>query len=167
MLPYLSPAGERAPFLDPSARGLVLGLTFEHGPEDLAFGVIEGLSHVVRDCLEAAGPLPAELRLCGGGAGSELWCQLIADVTGVPTLRATNAEVGAKGAYLAALVAVGAEPGIDAAAARLVTLRDRFEPRDDHRQLHAERFERFLDTREVCAPAWRRLGGGTSLVSNV
>jgi erythritol kinase (D-erythritol 1-phosphate-forming) len=156
-LPYLSPAGERAPFLDPNARGAFLGLTLEHRPEHVALAVMEGLSHVVRDCLEAAPVASGELRLCGGGANSDLWCQLIADVTGVPTLRSVDAELGAKGALITGRVATGAEDTIDAAAARLVQLRDRFEPHEARHELYDGRFAQFLELRELCVPAWRRL----------
>jgi erythritol kinase len=156
-LPYMSPAGERAPFLDPHARGAFLGLTLEHRPEHVALAVMEGLSHVVRDCLAAAPVASGELRLCGGGAKSDLWCQLIADVTGVPALRSADTELGAKGALIAGLVATGVEDTIDAATARLVTLRDRFEPQEARRELYDRRFEQFRELRELCAPAWRRL----------
>jgi erythritol kinase (D-erythritol 1-phosphate-forming) len=159
-LPYLSPAGERAPFLDPNARGMFLGLTLEHHPEHLALAVMEGLSHVVRDCLEAAPAEPSELRLCGGGANSDSWCQLIADVTGLPTLRSMDTELGAKGAFITGLVATGAENDIDAAAANLVKLRDRFEPRADRHELYTDRFGQFLEMREICTPAWRRMAAG-------
>ena len=69
MLPYLSPAGERAPFLDPAASGLVTGLLFGHGRAHLARAVLEGLAHVIRDCLDAApgraGRAGAVRRRCG------------------------------------------------------------------------------------------------------
>lgn len=145
--PYLSPAGERAPFLDPNARGSIVGLTVEHGPEHLARAVLEGLSYVVRDCLQASGAELTELRLCGGGANSDVWCRLIADVTGLPTLRSADAEVGAKGAYITGLVATGMEHDLDAAAARLVTLRDRFEPDAERHALYVAGYERFLELR--------------------
>lgn len=158
-LPYLSPAGERAPFLDPHARGAFLGLTLEHRPEHVALAVMEGLSHVVRDCLEAAPAAPDEVRLCGGGANSDAWCQLIADVTGLPALRSVDSELGAKGAFITGLVATGAEDTLDAAAARLVGLRDRFEPVERHHELYRGRFEQFLELRRLCAPVWRRMAG--------
>jgi erythritol kinase len=66
VLPYLSPAGERAPFLDASASGLFTGVTFGHGRAEYARAVLEGLAHVIRDCLEAAPQRPAELRVTGG-----------------------------------------------------------------------------------------------------
>ena len=156
-LPYLSPAGERAPFLAPDARGMFLGLTLEHRPGDVALAVMEGLSHVVRDCLETSRAATSELRLCGGGANSESWCQLIADVTGMATLRSTDRELGAKGALLCALVAIGADPHIDAAADRLVRRRDAFEPRRERAALLTDRFGEFRELRAHCAPAWRTL----------
>ncbi|HAG57938.1 MAG TPA: hypothetical protein DEQ49_17745 [Arthrobacter bacterium] len=93
-LPYSSPAGEGAPFLDPLARD-----------------VLEGLTLVIRDCPTASGDSPTELRVCGGGAASALWLQLIADVTGIPVLRSTDTDVGAKGAFLIGLAATGGAPG--------------------------------------------------------
>jgi erythritol kinase (D-erythritol 1-phosphate-forming) len=119
-LPYLSPSGERAPFLDPGARGMLLGLRFGHGRQEIARAVFEGLTLVIRDCFEAARTATTELRLCGGGAGSDLWCQLIADVTRVPTSRSADREVGAQGALICALVATGAAPSFDAVRAMCV-----------------------------------------------
>ena len=111
-LPYFSPAGERVPFLNTGARGSLFGLSFEHGREQIARAVLEGLSLVIRDCLQASQDAPVPLRvcgLCGGGANSDVWCQLIADVIGTPTFRPVDQEVGAKGAFIAGLVAVGQE----------------------------------------------------------
>ncbi|GAA2300659.1 FGGY-family carbohydrate kinase [Streptomyces violaceusniger] len=121
-LPYLSPAGERAPFLDGRARGTFWGLSLDHTRADLARAVFEGLSLVVRDCLRASGTEVHELRLCGGGAGSDRWCQLIADATGVPTARGTDTEPGAKGAFLTGLVLTGAERSMEEAAAKYVRM---------------------------------------------
>jgi xylulokinase len=159
-LPYFSPAGERVPFLNSSARGSLFGLSFEHGREHIARAVLEGLSLVIRDCFQASKETPSPLRicgLCGGGANSDLWCQLIADVTGTPTFRPVDQEVGAKGAFIAGLVAVGEEADFATAAKKYVQIRDGFEP---HKELHArydELFEQFLAIRESTLPIWKRM----------
>ncbi|MFF8289468.1 FGGY family carbohydrate kinase [Streptomyces sp. NPDC016309] len=127
-LPYLSPAGERAPFLDPRARGAFWGLSLDHTPAQVARAVFEGLSLVLRDCLRASGTDVHELRLCGGGSASDAWCRLIADVTGVPTARSADTELGAKGAFLTGLVLSGAEKSMRDAAAKYVRMRTRWEP---------------------------------------
>ncbi|GGO93999.1 FGGY-family carbohydrate kinase [Wenjunlia tyrosinilytica] len=156
-LPYLSPAGERAPFLDPHARGTLWGLTSEHSAADVARAVLDGLSLVIRDCLVASGADTDELRLCGGGASSDVWSGLIADVTGVPTARSTDAEVGAKGAFLCGLVATGAEPDVASAAERYVRVRSASEPDRELSAFYDALYEDFLNIREVSSPGWQRL----------
>jgi erythritol kinase len=157
LLPYLSPAGERAPFLDPDARGMLFGLTLDHRPEQVALAVLEGLSHVVRECLEASSAGAQDLRVCGGGANSAFWCQLIADVTGIPTLRSADSEIGAKGALICARVATGDDPDLATAARHLVEPRDAFAPRPALAALHDERFGQFIELRRLAEPAWRQL----------
>lgn len=154
VLPYLSPAGERAPFLDPAASGLVTGALLAHGREHLARAVLEGLAHVIRDCLEAAPHRPVELGLCGGGAASDLWCRLIADVTGVPVVRTEDSQVGAKGALLFAGTALGDHPDLTTAARALVRPSVRWEPDADTREFHDAEHAEFLATRALAATRW-------------
>jgi erythritol kinase len=154
VLPYFSPAGERAPFLDPAARGVIAGVSFEHDAGDLARATVEGLAHVIRDCVEAASERPTELVVSGGGAASDLWCQGIADVTGIRTVRVDGTEIGAKGALLYAEVARGSKPTLADAAAHLVTRARHFDPDPALRALFDERHEDFARTRDALAPRW-------------
>ncbi|MCH0564130.1 FGGY-family carbohydrate kinase [Streptomyces sp. MUM 2J] len=158
-LPYLSPAGERAPFLDPHARGTFWGMSLDHRPCDIARAVLEGLTMVIRDCLTASGAATDELRLCGGGAASDAWCRLIADVTGLRTVRSADSEVGAKGAFLSGLVSLGEEPDITTAARRYVRIRTADEPDAQRSAFHASRFETFLALRGLSARGWQVLAG--------
>jgi erythritol kinase (D-erythritol 1-phosphate-forming) len=159
-LPYFSPAGERVPFLNTAARGSLFGLSFEHGREHIARAVLEGLSLVIRDCFQASQEAPTALQicgLCGGGANSDVWCQIIADVTGTPTFRPVDQEVGAKGAFIAGLVAVGQEADFPSAATDYVRIRDTFEPHKERHALYEELFEQFLAIRENTLPIWKRM----------
>lgn len=155
-LPYLSPAGERAPFLNPHARGTFWGMSLEHGRPEVARAVFEGLTMVIRDCVAATGADATELRVCGGGAGSPMWCQLIADVVGVPVVTSADTEVGAKGAMLTGLVATGAAPGVSAAAREHVRVAGSYEPDPGEGGRYAERFELFRQLREIATPGWAR-----------
>lgn len=155
-LPYLSPAGERAPFLDHQARGMLLGLSFDHSPVHVARAVVEGLSFVIRDCLDASATLPSELRICGGGANSSAWAQIIADVTGVPTVRSADTEVGAKGAFIAAMVALGEDPDLEAGTKRYCNEGDVFSPGPSSRA-YQEHFNGFLALRDTTGAAWPQL----------
>ena len=155
--PYLSPAGERAPFRDSQARGSISGLSFEHGKAHIARAMLEGLSFVVRDCVDASSVRASEVRLTGGGANSTFWCQLIADVTGIPTSRSVDSEIGAKGAFLTALVATGAEPSIREAVDRYVFTRDVFEPDGARTGIYDDLFDDFMSIRTSLMGEWCRL----------
>ncbi len=165
-MPYLSPAGERAPFYNSNARGSFMGLSFEHGRKHIARAVLEGLSLVIRDCFEASRAVPTELRVCGGGASSHIWCQMIADVTGVPTIRSSDREVGAKGAFICALVATGAESDFAHAARSYVKARDLFVPDQKRSARYTEMYQEFLEMRGIAAKSWQRLADAYARMSS-
>lgn len=107
-LPLLSPAGERAPFVDPAARGSFHGLSLETSHADLVRALCEGIAFHARHCLEAARlGAGGAVSVTGGGSRSAGWRQLLADVLGRPLRIARGPEVGARGAALAALQAAG------------------------------------------------------------
>ncbi|QDT36357.1 xylulokinase [Stratiformator vulcanicus] len=102
-LPYLT--GERTPHADPYARAAWIGLSLRHGKPHLARSVMEGATYAMRDCLEIIKDMGVpikEVRLSGGGARSEFWRQMQADVYGRKVVT-INAEEGP--AYGAALLA--------------------------------------------------------------
>jgi sugar (pentulose or hexulose) kinase len=107
-LPYLAPSGERAPFVDPAARGQFDGLALTTTREDLVRALCEGLGYAARQCLEAAG-LTGRLVVCGGGTRSLPWLRVFASVLGRPLEIARSPEVGARGAVMSALRATGRE----------------------------------------------------------
>jgi erythritol kinase (D-erythritol 1-phosphate-forming) len=156
-LPYLAPAGERAPFLNTLARGAFLGMSFEHRREHIARAVLEGLTLVIQDCLIASRSKPTELRVCGGGAASPVWLQLIADVSGIPVLRSIDSEVGAKGAFLLGMVATGRAARAEDIAPEYVRTRDTFQPDPARTTLYADLYADFLAVRETTGAAWPRL----------
>ncbi|MBI6486495.1 xylulokinase [Proteus mirabilis] len=82
-LPYLS--GERTPYNNADAKGVFWGLTHQHQRADLCRAVLEGVSFALRQGIEVAdkaGQHVDNITLIGGGARSEYWRQLLADITG-------------------------------------------------------------------------------------
>ncbi|MFB9905646.1 FGGY family carbohydrate kinase [Allokutzneria oryzae] len=106
VLPYFSPSGERAPFVDPFARGQFSGLTVQSTPADLVRAVCEGIAYAARHCLDAAG-LTGSLAVAGGGARSAAWLQIFADVLGRELRLPRCSEVGARGVVVNAFDVVG------------------------------------------------------------
>jgi erythritol kinase len=156
-LPYLSPAGERVPFVDADARGSFVGVSLDHDREHMARAVLEGLTYVIRECLEVVGTTPSQLRVCGGGANSGEWCQLIADVVGVPVVRSVDSEVGARGAYCYGVVATGRVPDHATAVSSYVRARDQFRPDPARQAPYDDLFADFLALRADAARSWPRL----------
>ncbi|MEQ4204422.1 FGGY-family carbohydrate kinase [Actinopolymorpha sp. B9G3] len=117
-LPYFSPAGERAPFVESGARARLDGLTMHTSTGELVRAVCEGIAFAARHCFEAAsagGTTLQEVTCCGGGTRSRQWLQLFADVLGREVRVAAKPEVGAYGAVLAGLAAIdtGVDTGVD------------------------------------------------------
>jgi len=104
-LPYL--AGERTPLWDPDARGVFFGIGRDHGQADMLGAVLEGVAFSNRHVLElaehAAGLHAASIRIGGGGAWLDLWCQIKANVTGREIIRTEVEEAGLFGAALMAM----------------------------------------------------------------
>jgi xylulokinase len=142
-LPYLS--GERTPHNDAEATGMLAGLGSEHGGDALAFAVMEGVAFSFADgvdVLDAAGARPVRPLLVGGGARSEFWGQMIADVTGLTIDLAAGAEAGAAlGAARLGMLAAGAG-AVEAVCARPPVQRE-FIPDPEQAALHAPRLKRY------------------------
>ncbi|MBV4365315.1 xylulokinase [Erwinia phyllosphaerae] len=114
-LPHLS--GERTPYNNPAATGVFWGFTHQHGPEDLAMAVLEGVSLGLlegMEALHASGIRPSAITLIGGGARSAFWRQLLADISGEAMDYRTGGDVGpALGA--ARLARMSCYPGVSPA----------------------------------------------------
>ncbi|RRO18756.1 carbohydrate kinase [Saccharopolyspora rhizosphaerae] len=105
-LSFLSSSGERAPFVDSRARGQFTGLSLETTPADLVRSMCEAVAYAARHNLESAG-LSGEVAACGGGARSQAWSQIFADVLG-RSLHVPHEEgVGARGAAMTAWDSLG------------------------------------------------------------
>jgi xylulokinase len=114
-LPWLS--GERAPVLDHYARGGYMGLAMSHTKGHMARAVMEGVAYHLRwicETMEKVGFEINSLNGIGGGCNSEVWVQIISDVTGKPlNLVKNHLEAGAAGAALAVTVGLGIHKSMD------------------------------------------------------
>ncbi len=130
-LPYLM--GERSPIWDSKASGAFIGLSLFHSRAHLYRAVLEGVSYALRHNIEAGRQanqaLAKTLIVVGGAARSDLWMQIIADVTAYPVRTIAENVEAALGAALLAALGVGIVTP-QAASAGWVTLADRATPRD-------------------------------------
>jgi sugar (pentulose or hexulose) kinase len=108
-LPYLM--GERSPVWDAKASGAFVGLGLHHGRPQLYRAVLEGVTYALRHNIEAGvrgvGALDERLVVVGGAAHSDLWMQIIADVTGRPVYTLREEVEASLGAALLAAFGAG------------------------------------------------------------
>jgi xylulokinase len=108
--PWLN--GERSPVDDRRARGGFHNLSLATDRADLARAVLEGVAYNSRWLLEAVEKFTSErldpIRIMGGGAQSDLWCQIHADVLDRTIERpAGPMHANLRGAALHAAVSLG------------------------------------------------------------
>ncbi len=114
VLPYM--LGEKTPINDPHARGVFYGLHLGHTRGHLFRAVLEGISYGFRhhlDVFRERGFEPKRVRVTNGGARSELWKQVTADVLGLPIEVPAQHYGSALGAGFAAAVGAGLIGGWD------------------------------------------------------
>ena len=107
-LPYLT--GERCPHPDPYARGAWIGLTARTTRGMMIRAVLEGVTYGMRDALEIMKTMQipvAQIRVTGGGARSDFWRHLQADVYNRPLVLTNATEGPAYGVALLAGVGTG------------------------------------------------------------
>jgi xylulokinase len=107
-LPYLT--GERCPHPDPYARGAWIGITARTTRAMLIRSLLEGVTFGMRDALEimrGMGIDVTQVRASGGGARSDFWRHLQADVYQSPIVVTNAAEGPAYGVALLAGVGTG------------------------------------------------------------
>lgn len=128
-LPYLM--GERSPHNDPNARGTFIGMTMDTTRTDMTQAVLEGVAFALRDSLEVAkslGICPGRTKICGGGAKSQLWKKIIANVLNMKVDVVESEEGPAMGAAMLAAVAAGEYASVEEIAERFVHITDTVEP---------------------------------------
>ena len=102
--------GLGAPHWRPGARGLVTGLTLDTGVDEIVTATLKSVAFQTADLVAAAaadGLSAQTLRIDGGMAANDWFCQFLADATGIAAARPANTETTAVGAALLAAAGAG------------------------------------------------------------
>ncbi len=143
-LPYLM--GERSPINDTNARGTFTGMTMDTKREDLVLAVLEGVAFAIRDSFEVAKKLGIEIprsKICGGGAKSRLWCEIFANVLGIPLDIPQTEEGPGYGGAMLAMVGCGLYKDVTECVEALVKTTATIEPSPEISARYEERYEKF------------------------
>ena len=143
-LPYLM--GERSPHNDPNARGTFIGMTMDTTREEMTQAVLEGVVFGLRDSFEVAKKLGIQIertKICGGGAKSPLWRQMVADILNVKVDIPKSEEGPSMGGAMLAAVACGEYASVEEAAEKIVEIVDTVEPIPENAARYEKQYQKF------------------------
>jgi len=155
--PYLM--GERS-MGSPFSKGVFFGLTPRSDKGALVRAIMEGVTFELRRTLEIvqdAGNQVDQIYTIGGGARSDLWSQIKADIYQKPVLTFEASEGGILGAAILAAVGVGVFPDVRTAAGRCLRLDKTFKPDPGREARYDHLYNLFLDLHDRFQGAFERL----------
>lgn len=152
--PYLM--GERL-LGSPHARGSFFGILPGHRRGHFARAVMEGVCFDLRMSLEEIerlyGKPVQEMSVIGGGANSELWCQIKSDIYGKPMYTLKEAEGGIIGAAMLTLSAASGE-NVASIASGWLTRNREYSPIQENRQTCAQNYSLFCRFHDLFQEAY-------------
>jgi len=152
--------GERAPVDDKTVRAGLYNLSINNTRDDILRAFLEGIALNTRWLLKPVegfiGRRVKSLNMVGGGAQSDVWCQIFADVMDVEIHQVANPiYANARGAAWIAAVGLGEITFSD--VSKLVEFRKRFSPQASNRRLYDERFDIFKQVYKQMKPVYQKL----------
>lgn len=139
-LPYLM--GERTPHLDPNCRGVLFGLSASHTKEHITRAIMEGVSYSLLDCVNifrSMGIIIDDMILCGGGAHSTTWRQMLADLYECRVKTINSKEGPALGAAILAGVGAGIFETVQDACLNII----KFSKQQDNIQSNTQEYKKY------------------------
>jgi xylulokinase len=157
-MPYLM--GERSPHNDSAARGAFIGLSMDSSRSDMTQAVLEGVAFALRDSLEVARSLGLVIRrskLCGGGAKSALWKEILANVLNLELECVETEEGPGYGGAILAAVACKEYPSVQAASEKLVKVTSSVRPDAEIAARYEARYQVFRRLYPALKPLYQDL----------
>jgi xylulokinase len=154
--------GEHTPVANPYLRAAFSNVSLRTTRAHMVRSVMEGVAYNTRWLMggvESFTGRPFEgLRFIGGGATSELWCQIFADVLNRPIDQVADPlSANVRGAAFVAAVGLG-KLEVEDIASR-VPIEKRYVPNGDHRPIYDELFKAFLEIQKNNVAMYGKLNG--------
>ncbi|MGD2175891.1 MAG: FGGY-family carbohydrate kinase, partial [Candidatus Brocadiaceae bacterium] len=156
VLPHFTMTG--TPHMDANPVGAMVGLSLSTTRGQVLRAVLEGISYEMKlnaDILQRAGVEVNEFRAIGGGAKSDFWLQLKADMFNRPVVRLEVAEAASLGMAIAAGVAAGIYESAEGAAEELIVPQATFTPDPGRAGYYEEMLAAYRELYPVLK-AWQR-----------
>lgn len=156
MLPYFQGSG--IPELNEKASGVYYGLNAGHTRGHFIRAIMEGLAIALKRMLECEARLGAtatEIRSMGGGSKSKAWCQIKADILGMPVKVIDGSEnTACLGCAILAGVANGIWPSLEYATENFVGIKETYYPNPENAEVYRKTFEKYEEISKALNPTF-------------
>lgn len=144
VLPHFS--GAATPYMDTGSKGVIAGLTSASTTAEIYRGCLEGV--VYEMCLNAehlkgSGVHYSRIHATGGGARSELWMQMKADMMNLPVDALMTRDAGTVGSAMLTGIALGCFRDLKEAAGKMVKVRRTYQPSPRIHEKYMQIYERY------------------------
>ena len=139
---FFYPFAGRATLEKDFQRGSFVGLSLSHDRFSMARAIMEGVAFQINLMLENFQSKPSSegLKLAGGATKSDLWCQIIADIAGIPVRIPEVADLACVGAAVLAGTGSGIFGSLQEGCERLKINERVITPTEDGRKRYGEYF---------------------------
>lgn len=156
MLPYFQGSG--IPELNENASGVYYGIHAGHTRGHFIRAIMEGLAVALKRMLECEAKLGAsavEIRSLGGGSKSDAWCQIKADILGIPVKVLQNSEnTPCMGCAILAGVANGVWPSVEYAADQFVSVKKTYVPNPENKEVYERLYRKYVEITKALNPTF-------------
>ena len=140
--------GNRTPYKDPKAKGVMYGLTLSHTKAHIFRSILEGIAFGTKNIIETMkrGNLQINnIMACGGVTKNLLWLKIIADITKTPIILTKNsANAGILGCAMLSAIGSGEYDSFEAASKSMVQITDTINPEEDEYDNYKENYKNYL-----------------------
>lgn len=143
-LPFLN--GERTPYNNSNLKGSFLNLNINSKKEELEKAIMEGVAFALKESFEIAkenGVVIKESSICGGGAKSDIWCQIIADVLNIKIIKEDLDEGPSFGAALISMKGVGEIDNFNEIKTKFIKIKKVYFPNSLNASYYEEKYKKY------------------------
>lgn len=142
---------------NPNSTGGFYGLRLEHTKAHMLRAIYEGVAITQTNALDSITTGLESVRLTGGGARSEAWAQMIADISSLPVTVPTARETGALGAALCGGIAAGVYPDVETAVDQTIGTAAQYNPNPETEVRYQTLADAFTQVSEAMERPWETL----------
>lgn len=153
VLPHFTGSG--TPYMDTQSKGAILGLTAASTVADIYRGCMEGVSYEMllnSRWLNRSGIHFKKIQATGGGAKSEVWMQMKADMLNVPITALETSDAGTVGSAMFTGIALGLFQDLHDAAAHMIVAKKVYEPSQEMHDKYMQIYPRYARIYDAVRP---------------